>query len=102
MTIIAVVFVLLLEFCFTKLQLIPPKVDEFDREIGKPTDVWEPRRGIAFTLTKLAPSFDSDDIGHLVEFFVSTALADRKEHVRHEMLKAALKIVDLHGKVTLS
>lgn len=81
------------------MQLIPPKLDEFGREIEKPIDVWEPRRGVALALTKIAPLLDNDVIGDLIEFFVSTSLSDRKEKVRKEMLTAALAIVDLHGKV---
>ncbi|GJQ71586.1 hypothetical protein Trydic_g11289 [Trypoxylus dichotomus] len=86
----------------SRLDLIPPKLDEFGREVEKPIDVWEPRRGVALALTTIAPLLDNDVIGDLIEFFVSTSLSDRKEKVRKEMLTAALKIVDLHGKDTVS
>ncbi|KAK9703077.1 HEAT repeat [Popillia japonica] len=86
----------------SRLDLIPPKLDEFGREIEKPVDIWEPRRGVALALTRIAPLLDNDVIGELIEFFVSTSLSDRKEKVRKEMLTAALKIVDLHGKDTVS
>ncbi|KRT80352.1 Armadillo repeat containing protein [Oryctes borbonicus] len=86
----------------SRLDLIPPKLDEFGREVEKPIDVWEPRRGVALALSRIAPLLDNDVIGDLIEFFVSTSLSDRKEKVRKEMLTAALKIVDLHGKDTVS
>lgn len=79
--------------------MIPAQVDEFGREIEKPIDTWGPRRGVALALTQLAPYLDPEAIGSLVQFFVSSSLGDRKEEVRKEMLNAALKIVDLHGKV---
>lgn len=79
--------------------MIPAQQDEFGREIQKPIDTWGPRRGIALSLTQLAPYLDPEAIGSLIEFFVSSSLGDRREEVRKEMLNAALKIVDLHGKV---
>ncbi|XP_022916125.2 stalled ribosome sensor GCN1 [Onthophagus taurus] len=85
-----------------RLNLIAPKLDEFGREIEKPIDVWHPRRGVALALGRIAPLLDYDVIGELIEFFVSTSLGDRQEKVRKEMLAAALKIVDLHGKDTVS
>jgi hypothetical protein len=79
--------------------MIPAKLDEFGRELEKPIDTWFPRRGVALALAQLAPLITPDLIGDLVQFFVSTSLSDRNEQVRKEMLNAALKIVDLHGKV---
>lgn len=81
--------------------MIPPKVDEFGREIERSIDIWSPRRGVALALTHLAPLISADVVGELIEFFVSTSLGDRKETVRKEMLTAALKVVDLHGKVLM-
>lgn len=81
--------------------MIPAKVDEFGREIEKPIDTWFPRRGVALALAQLAPLVTSDLIGDLVQFFVSSSLGDRNEQVRKEMLNAALKVVDLHGKVRI-
>lgn len=80
--------------------MIPAKVDEFGREIEKPIDPWFPRRGVALALAQIAPFVTSDLIGDLVQFFVSSSLGDRNKHVRQEMLNAALKVVDLHGKVS--
>ncbi|KAK4875808.1 hypothetical protein RN001_012230 [Aquatica leii] len=80
------------------LQIIPPKLDEFGRELEKPIDTWGPRRGVAVALAELAPYLDPNAIGKLIEFFVPSALGDRQEEVRKEMLAAALNIVELHGK----
>ena len=79
--------------------MIPAKLDEFGRELEKPIVTWFPRGGVALALAQLAPLITPDLIGGLVQFFVSTSLSDRNEQVRKEMLNAALKIVDLHGKV---
>lgn len=79
--------------------MIPAKVDEFGREIEKAVDTWLPRRGVALCLAQLASLVTLDHTGDLVHFFVSTALGDRNETVRKEMLNAALKVVNLHGKV---
>lgn len=81
--------------------MIPSKVDEFGREIEKPIDTWGPRKGVALALTQLAPLLDTTVVGNLIEFFVLISLGDRKEKVRKEMLTAALKVVDLHGKVLI-
>lgn len=74
-------------------------MDEFGREIEKAVDTWFPRRGVALSLAELAPLVTPELIGDLVQFFVFTSLGDRNEMVRKEMLNAALKVVDLHGKV---
>lgn len=82
--------------------MIPAKVDEFGREIEKAVDTWLPRRGVALCLAELAPLITLEHTGELVQFFVSSGLADRNENVRKEMLNAALKVVDLHGKVIIT
>lgn len=79
--------------------MIPAKLDEFGREIEKPIDTWFPRRGVALALAQIAPLVTPEMIGDLVQFFVSLGLGDRNGNVRKEMLNAALKLVDLHGKV---
>ncbi|XP_031350613.1 eIF-2-alpha kinase activator GCN1-like [Photinus pyralis] len=83
------------------LKMAPAKVDEFGRELEKPIDNWGPRRGVGLALAGLAPFVDSATISKLIQFFVPTALSDRSEEVRKEMLTAALAIVDLHGKVPM-
>ncbi|CAH1977085.1 unnamed protein product [Acanthoscelides obtectus] len=84
-----------------RLKLIPAKLDEFGREVEKAVDTWFPRRGVALALAELAPLITPDLIGDLVQFFVFTSLGDRNETVRKEILNAALKVVDLHGKETV-
>ncbi|CAH1119168.1 unnamed protein product [Phaedon cochleariae] len=81
-----------------RLKMIPARMDEFGREIEKAIDTWFPRRGVALALSELAPLITPEIIGSLVQFFVATSLADRNETVRKEMLNAALRVVDLHGK----
>ncbi|KAL1494916.1 hypothetical protein ABEB36_010427 [Hypothenemus hampei] len=84
-----------------RLKMIPAKVDEFGREIEQAIDKWYPRRGVALAIAQLASLITPDLVGDLMQFFVFTSLSDRNEIVRKEMLNAALKIVDLHGKDTV-
>ncbi|XP_033149137.1 eIF-2-alpha kinase activator GCN1 [Drosophila busckii] len=84
-----------------KLILIPPVLDKFDREIEPAADQWKPRRGVAIAISQIAPFFSIDDIDFLMQFMVSKGLGDREDIVHKEMLAAALKIVDLHGKETI-
>ncbi|KAG5899951.1 hypothetical protein JTB14_002498 [Gonioctena quinquepunctata] len=84
-----------------RLKMIPAKSDEFGREIEKAVDTWFPRRGVALALAELAPLITPDLIGNLVHFFVFSSLGDRSETVRKEMLNAALRVVDIHGKETV-
>lgn len=91
----------LLQLYKDRLQMIPAKLDEFGREVEQAVDTWFPRRGVALALAQLAPLVTPELIGGLVQFFVHNSLSDRNEDVRKEMLNAALKIVDLHGKETV-
>lgn len=79
--------------------MIPPVLDEFGREIEPAIDTWQPRRGVALAINEIAPLITPEQIGDIIEFFVNSSLRDRNETVRIEMLNAALKLVDLHGKV---
>lgn len=92
---------ILLKLYSERLKMIPAKLDEFGREIEKAIDTWFPRRGVALALAELAPLITSELVGDLMQFFVFTSLSDRNEVVRKEMLNAALKMVDLHGKETV-
>nr|CAI5870225.1 unnamed protein product [Callosobruchus analis] len=91
----------LIQLYRNRLKMIPAKLDEFGREVEKAVDTWFPRRGVALALAELAPLITPELIGDLVQFFVFTSLGDRNETVRKEMLNAALKVVDLHGKETV-
>ncbi|CAG9759746.1 unnamed protein product [Ceutorhynchus assimilis] len=84
-----------------RLKMIPAKVDEFGREIEKAIDTFYPRRGVALAICQLAPLITPELVGELMQFFVFTSLKDRNETVRKEMLSAALKMVDMHGKETV-
>ncbi|XP_057670075.1 eIF-2-alpha kinase activator GCN1 [Diorhabda carinulata] len=84
-----------------RLKMIPAKVDEFGREIEKAVDTWFPRRGVALALAELSHLFTDELIADLIQFFVFKSLGDRNEFVRKEMLNAALRVVDLHGKETV-
>ncbi|XP_074026538.1 lethal (3) 80Fj [Leptinotarsa decemlineata] len=84
-----------------RLKMIPAKMDEFGREVEKAVDTWFPRRGVAVALAELAPLITPELIGNLVHFFVFSSLGDRNENVRKEMLNAALRVVNLHGKETV-
>ncbi|KRK05621.1 uncharacterized protein Dyak_GE27770, isoform A [Drosophila yakuba] len=84
-----------------KLSLIPPVMDQFDREIEPAIDQWKPRRGIAIAFSTIAFLLSIEDINDIMNFMVSQGLGDREDIVHKEMLAAALKIVDLHGNKTI-
>lgn len=84
-----------------KLTMIPPKLDQFDREIEPAVDQWIPRRGIAIAISKIGNILSLDDVNHIMQFMVSQGLGDREEIVHKEMLAAALAIVEIHGKDTI-
>ncbi|KAJ8723024.1 hypothetical protein PYW07_004204 [Mythimna separata] len=85
-----------------KLPMIPAKLDQFGHVVAEAVDSWAERRGAALALRALAPQLRAAAVPPAMRFFVHTALADRHEGVRAEMLNAAMAIVDLHGKETLS
>ncbi|XP_011194571.1 eIF-2-alpha kinase activator GCN1 [Zeugodacus cucurbitae] len=91
----------LLEIYREKLTMIPPKLDQFDREIFPAIDQWEPRRGIAISISQISKFFDVDDVNEIMQFMVSQGFRDRNETVHKEMLASALCIVDHHGKETI-
>ncbi|EDW83946.2 uncharacterized protein Dwil_GK13410 [Drosophila willistoni] len=91
----------LLEIYNEKLTMIPPILDQFDREIEPAMDEWKPRRGVAIAFSRIAQFLSVDDINYIMQFMVSQGLGDREEIVHKEMLAAALKIVDIHGKETI-
>ncbi len=85
--------------CFFCIQLLPPAVDQFGRQLqAKPVDAWEPRAGAASCLFHMAPLVKGN-IEDLFKFYVPTALNDRNIDVRSEMLRAATTTVDIHGRV---
>ncbi|XP_053625141.1 stalled ribosome sensor GCN1 isoform X2 [Plodia interpunctella] len=84
------------------LPLIPAKLDQFGHVVEGAVDEWGSRRGVALALKALAPLLSADEVADAMRFFVEEALADRHEVVRGDMLDAAMAIVDLHGKETIS
>ncbi|KAI5634478.1 HEAT repeats domain-containing protein [Phthorimaea operculella] len=86
----------------SKLPLIPAKLDQFGHVVEEAVDEWGSRRGVAFALKALAPHLKPEAVPAAMRFFVEQGLADRNSQVRDEMLHAAMAIVDLHGKETLS
>lgn len=92
----------LLEIYQEKLTMIPPKLDQFDREIEPAIDQWGPRRGVAIAISQIAQFFSLEDVDRVIQFMVSQGLGDREEIVHKEMLAAALAIVDLHGKARIA
>ncbi|XP_055908453.1 eIF-2-alpha kinase activator GCN1 [Eupeodes corollae] len=91
----------LLAIYHDKLTMIPPKLDQFNREIEPAIDQWGPRRGVAIAISQIAQFFTLDDVNNVMQFMVSHGLGDREEIVHKEMLAASLTIVDLHGKETI-
>uniref|UniRef100_A0A7G3AWK1 Putative translational activator gcn1 n=1 Tax=Lutzomyia longipalpis TaxID=7200 RepID=A0A7G3AWK1_LUTLO len=85
-----------------KLAMIPPKLDQFDREIEPAIDQWGPRRGVAYALCQVSQFFDEKQVFSTIQFMVSKGLGDRDEMVHKEMLAASLAIVDKHGKETIA
>ncbi|KFB35881.1 AGAP001700-PA-like protein [Anopheles sinensis] len=88
----------LLEIYREKLVMIPAKLDQFDREIEPAIDPWGPRRGVAITLSNIAPFLTPELVKSLMQFMVRHGLRDREEIVHKEMLAASLAIVEHHGK----
>lgn len=93
-----VIVSMLLDTYQDKLEMSPPIVDEFGRIVQKPVDHWEPRSGIAIALSRIAPFFDMSIVKSVINFFIPDALGDRNEKVRSDMLSAAKKTIELHGK----
>lgn len=70
--------------------------------LSEEVDEWDCRRGAALGILALAPLLPPHAVPAAVRFFVQRGLADRAELVRAEMLNAAMAVVELHGKETLS
>ncbi|XP_038215346.1 eIF-2-alpha kinase activator GCN1 [Zerene cesonia] len=85
-----------------KLPLIPAKLDQFGHETEAAVDNWGSRRGVALALRALAPCLRADVVPDAMSFFVQKSLGDRNEIVRADMLNAAMAVVELHGKETIS
>jgi len=81
-------------------QVPPPVLDNFGRVISEaPPDLFPARCGVALAIGQMAPLLSHKQVERLFEFFVKTSLGDRHAAVRAEMLKAAINVVNEHGKV---
>ncbi|XP_032513752.2 stalled ribosome sensor GCN1 isoform X1 [Danaus plexippus] len=85
-----------------KLPMIPAVLDQFGHEQEAAVDAWGARRGVALALQALAPRVAAAAVPRAMGFFVSSGLGDRADQVRRDMLAAAMALVELHGKETLS
>ncbi|TPX16558.1 uncharacterized protein E0L32_003852 [Thyridium curvatum] len=83
-----------------------PRVQQLD-EFGMPkkmdlSDPWEPRHGIAYALKELAPHLEKAQLAGFFDFLIEQGpLGDRDDRVRGEMLDAANRAIEIHGKSVL-
>ncbi|KAK1997219.1 ARM repeat-containing protein [Colletotrichum falcatum] len=84
-------------------ELAKPRVPQLD-EYGMPkktnlADPWESRHGIASAFKELAPHMAKQQLDPFFEFLIENGpLGDQNANVRSEMLDAAIRAIDLHGK----
>ncbi|SPO07132.1 probable translation activator GCN1 [Cephalotrichum gorgonifer] len=84
-------------------ELAKPRVQKLD-EYGMPikmdlSDPWESRHGLAGAFRELAPYLSKSQLDPLFQFLIENGpLGDQNGAVRSEMLEAANRIIDLHGK----
>jgi hypothetical protein len=84
-------------------ELAKPKVQLLD-EYGMPkkmdlSDPWEARHGIATGFKELAPLLDRNQLSSLFDFMiVNGPLGDKNGAVRAEVLDAATRAIEIHGK----
>ncbi|MBE3050052.1 hypothetical protein IMZ48_47630, partial [Candidatus Bathyarchaeota archaeon] len=88
------------------VELAKPRVQQLD-EYGMPkkmnlADPWESRHGLAGAYRELAPHLTKDQLDPFFEFFIERGpLGDQSDAVRSEMLEAANRTIDIHGKEIL-
>ncbi|KAJ6782657.1 hypothetical protein PWT90_00210 [Aphanocladium album] len=84
-------------------ELVKPRTQKLD-EYGIPirmdlSDPWEARQGIATAFKELSPVLDKKQLEALFVYLIESGpFADVNGNVRSEMLDAALKAIDSHGK----
>ncbi|RDA90518.1 hypothetical protein CP533_0844 [Ophiocordyceps camponoti-saundersi (nom. inval.)] len=87
----------------TYLELAVPKVQQLD-EFGMPkkmdlSDPWEARHGIAVAFKELVSVMDKRQLDDLFDFLIESGpLGDKNDAVRREMLDAAVRAAEVHGK----
>ncbi|PFH62979.1 hypothetical protein XA68_10730 [Ophiocordyceps unilateralis] len=85
------------------LELANPKVQQLD-EFGMPkkmdlSDPWEARHGVATAFKELVSVMDKRQIGDLFDFLIEAGpLGDKNDAVRREMLDAAIRAAEVHGR----
>ncbi|PHH91372.1 hypothetical protein CDD83_733 [Cordyceps sp. RAO-2017] len=85
------------------LEFAKPKVQQLD-EFGMPkkmdlSDPWEARQGIATAFKELSSVMNKKQIDELFNFLIEAGpLADKSDSVRGEMLDAAIRATEVHGK----
>lgn len=85
------------------VELAKPRVQLLD-EYGMPkkmdlSDPWESRHGLAGAFKELAPHLAKDQLDPLFAFLIERGpLGDQNAAVRTEMLEAANRTIDVHGK----
>lgn len=85
------------------LELAKPKVQQLD-EFGMPkkmdlSDPWEARQGVATAFKELAAVMNKDHVDDLFNFMIESGpLGDKSDPVRSEMLDAAIRATEIHGK----
>lgn len=85
-----------------KLTLVPAQLDQFGHEQTAAVDEWGGRRGCGLALSAMAELLKPTAVLTALTFFVQEGLNDRDERVRAEMLNAAMLVVEIHGKETIS
>ncbi|KAL1902844.1 translational activator of GCN4 [Sporothrix stenoceras] len=84
-------------------ELAKPRVAQLD-EFGMPrkmdlSDPWEARHGIAAAFKELAPNLDKSEVEPFLHFLIEQGpLGDQNGTVRQEMLDAAIRAIEVHGK----
>ncbi|KYK58041.1 50S ribosomal protein L19e [Drechmeria coniospora] len=87
----------------TYAELAKPKVQQLD-EFGMPkkmdlSDPWEARQGITTGFKELTSVLDKAQIDDLFNFLIESGpLGDKSDAVRGEMLDAAIRATEVHGK----
>lgn len=85
------------------VELAKPRVQQLD-EYGMPrkmdlSDPWESRHGLAGAYRELASHLTKTQLDPFFEFFIERGpLGDQNAAVRSEMLEAANRTIDVHGK----
>ncbi|KAF4595284.1 50S ribosomal protein L19e [Ophiocordyceps camponoti-floridani] len=85
------------------LELAKPKLQQLD-EFGMPrkmdlSDPWEARHGVATAFKELVGVVDKTQMDDLFDFLIESGpLGDKNDGVRREMLEAAIRAADVHGR----